>query len=609
VAQICAHLDGLPLAIELAAARIKILTPQAILERLGSRLDFLKGGARDLPARHQTLRHAIDWSYDLLAEEEKAFFRRTAVFTGGGPLEAIEQVCGSVGAAGVDALDAVTALVDKSLLRQEEGPEGEPRFVMLETIREYGLEWLKAAGEWDSARRAHLRYFLGLAEQAEAELTGPRQSLWLDRLEREHDNLRAALWTAEESGDVETGLRLGAALWRFWLVRNQMREGRDRLEGLLAMPGAGALTRARAQALHGLGTIILEISDFSQARPFLEESLSVWRALGDGKGTAAALNNLGWLASQIGDYATARSLSEEALARNRELAEKRGIAVALNNLGAVALHQSDYAAAIARYEESLALRRQIGDRRGFAYVQVWLAWAHGQQGEYARATSILGEALGVFRELNDKQLISWALAHQGLLAYDLGEEERAQVLLEESLALGREVGNKVIIAEVLSHLGGVLRARGQRTLATTLAEEGVAAAREIGNLWVLPYSLRVLGHQAQDTGDSVRAASLYGESLTLYRKTEGRRGIAECLEDVASLLVARGDLERAARLYAAAEAAREAIGAPRPPRSRETYERDLATIRAGLGEDAFAIAWKEGQAMTLDQACDLAQSS
>jgi predicted ATPase/Tfp pilus assembly protein PilF len=609
VAQICAHLDGLPLAIELAAARIKILTPQAILDRLGSRLDFLKGGARDLPARHQTLRQAIDWSYDLLADDEKAFFRRIAVFTGGCSLEAVEQVSGGVGASGADALDAVTALVDKSLLRQEEGPGADPRFVMLETIREYGLECLKAAGEWESARRAHLHYFLGLAEQAEAELTGPRQSLWLERLESEHDNLRAALSWVEESGEAEMGLRLGAALWRFWLTRGHMREGRDRLERLLALPGTGVRTSARAKGAHGLGTIILEISDFTQARPFLEESLSIWRVLGDRKGTAAALNNLGWLASQIGDYATARSLSEEALARNRELGEKRGIAVALNNLGAVALNQSEYAAAIALYGESLALRREIGDRRGFAYVQVWLAWAHLQRGDYARAASILDEALGVFRELNDKQLISWALAHQGLLAYDLGENDRAQVLLEESLALAREVGNKAIIAWTLSHLGGVLRGQGQTALARMLAEEGVSVSRETGIMWALPYALRMLGQQAQDAGDSVRASSLYGESLNLYWKTGGRRGIAECLEAVAGLAVAQGDLPRAARLYGVAGAVREVIGAPRPPRSRETYERDLATIRAGLGEDACAIAWKEGQAMTLDQACDLARSS
>jgi predicted ATPase len=606
VAQICAHLDGLPLAIELAAARIKILTPQAILDRLGSRLDFLKGGARDLPARHQTLRHAIGWSYDLLTDDEKAFFRRIAVFTGGCSLEAIAQVSGGVGAPGADALDAVTALADKSLLRQEEGPGAEPRFVMLETIREYGLEWLNAAGEWESARRAHMHYFLALAEQAEAELTGPRQSLWLDRLESEHDNLRAALSSAEEYGEVETGLRLGAALWRFWLVRSHMREGRERLEGLLALPGAEARTRARAKALHGVGTIIHEISDHAQARPFLEESLSIWRQLGDRRGTATSLNSLGWLAFEVGDFGVARSLSQEALLLNRGLGEKRGVAVALFHLGQVALQQSDYPAALSLFQESLALRHEIGDRRGCAYVQVSLGWMEQQRGNLGQAAAILGEALAVFRELIDKQLAGWALAHQGVLAYDLGEYDRAQVLLEESLALGREVGNKLIIAFALSSLADVLRSQGEVALALPLLDEGIFLFREIGSGFGLPPALGSRGDMALMQRQFDQASALYRESLTMWSKMGGRRGMAESLEAVAGLAVAQGDLARAARLYAVADAGRQAIGAPRPPRSHEGYERNLATIRAGLGEEAFATAWKEGQAMTLEQACDLA---
>ncbi|HWT79799.1 MAG TPA: NB-ARC domain-containing protein, partial [Candidatus Methylomirabilis sp.] len=270
VTKICTQLDGLPLAIELAAARVKLLSPQAMLDRLGRRLDFLKGGSRDLPARHQTLRQAIAWSHDLLTDEEKAFFGWVAVFTGGCDLEAIEQVCAGVRGPGTDSLDAVAALVDKSLLRQEAGGGDEPRFMMLETIREYGLERLKAAGEWESARRAHMLYFLTFAEQAETELTGPRQNLWLDRLEIEHDNLRAALASAEAYGEVEIALRLAADLWRFWLVRSHMREGRERLERVLVLPGAEKRTNARAKALHHAGTIIHEISDYTEARPYLE---------------------------------------------------------------------------------------------------------------------------------------------------------------------------------------------------------------------------------------------------------------------------------------------------------------------------------------------------
>jgi predicted ATPase len=600
VARICAQLDGLPLAIELAAARLKLLSPQAMLERLSSRLDFLKGGARDAPARHQTLRQAIAWSHELLTEDEKAFFRRVAVFPGGCSLEAAERVCGA-GGLDADALDAVAALVDKSLLRQDAGPGEEPRFVMLETIREYGLERLRAGGDWDATRRAHATYFLELAEQAEAELTGPRQPLWLDRLEADHNNLRAALSWAEEQGKIEFGLRLGAALWRFWVTRGHMLEGRQRLQRLLALPGGAARIPARARVLHGLGTIIHEISDYAQARPLLEESLSIWRELGDRRGMAAALNSLGWLAFEVGDFGAARSLSQEALLLNRELGEKRGVAVALFNLGMVALQQSDYPAALSLLQESLALRKEIGDRRGCAYVQVSLGWMEQQRGNHGQAAAILGEALAVFRELIDKQLMSWALAHQGVVAYDLGEYDRAQGLLEESLALGREVGNKVIIAFALSSLGDVLRSQGKVAFSLPLLDEGISLFREIGSGYGVPPALRSRGDTALSQREFDRASALYRESLTMWAKMGGRRGIAECVEAMADLAMVQGDLTRAARLYAVAEAGRQAIGAPRPPRSREGYERNLAAIRAGLSEDAFATAWREGRGVTLEQ--------
>jgi len=602
VTRICAQLDGLPLAIELAAARIKLLSPQAMLERLSSRLDFLKGGARDAPARHQTLRQAIAWSYELLTEDEKAFFRRLSVFTGGCSLEAAERVC-SVGDLDADALDAVAALVDRSLLRQDAGPGEEPRFVMLETIREYGLECLRASGDWDATRRTHATFFLELVEQAEAELTGPRQPLWLDRLEADHNNLRAALSWMEEQREIELGLRLGAALWRFWVTRGHMLEGRQRLQRLLALPGGAARTSARARVLHGLGTVIYEISDYAQARPLLEESLSIWREVGDRRGMAAALSSLGWLAVEVGDFGAARSLSQEALLLNRELGEKRGVAVALFNLGQVALQQSDYPAALSLLQESLALRREIGDRRGCAYVQVSLGWMEQQRGNHGQAAAILGEALAVFRELIDKQLISWALAHQGVVAYDLAEYDRAHVHLEESLALGREVGNKVIMAFALSYLADVLRSQGKVALALPLLDEGISLWREIGSGHGLPPALRSRGDTALKQREFDRASALYRESLTMWSKMGGRRGIAECLEGTAGLALAQGELERSVRLYAAASAIRQAIGAPRPPRSRAEYEQDLVRLRLDLGEERFATAWAEGQAMSVDQAC------
>jgi predicted ATPase/class 3 adenylate cyclase len=606
VARICTQLDGLPLAIELAAARVKLLPPHAILHRLGSRLDFLRGGARDAPARHQTLRHAIAWSYELLERDERPFFRRLTVFVGGFTLEAAEQVCADLVAGGTGGLDAVAALVDKSLLRQADGKDGESRFGMLETIREFGVECLKAEGEWEQARRAHAETFLALAEQAETELTGPQQIQWLDRLEAEHDNLRVALAWAEEQGEVETGLRLGAAVWRFWLARGHMREGRDRLERLLALPGAAARTGARAKALHRLGTIVHEISDYAQARPPLAESLAIWQELGDKRGTATALNSMGWLAYQSGNFEAAVSLSQEALALHRALGDTRGIAVALFNLGFVTLYRSDYPAALALLEESLALRHGIGDRRGSAYVQVHLGWLEHQRGDYGRASQILEEARATFRELNDWQLLAWSLSSLAVLAYDLGELDRARVLLEESLSLAREVGNQAMMAWALSHLGEVVHGQGTPELATALTDEGIGLWRRIGGFWVAD-ALLGRGRIAQAAEELDRAAVLYLESLDVWSRLGAPRGMAACLEAIAGLTLAQGKPEVAARLYAAADTAREAIGAPRPPRLRAAHEQAIGALRRELGEDAFAAAWAEGRRLALEHACDYAR--
>jgi tetratricopeptide (TPR) repeat protein len=526
------------------------------------------------------------------------------VFVGGFTLEAAEQVCAGLVEEGTTVLDGVAALEDKSLLIHAEGPEGEPRFGMLETIREFGAECLRAEGDWERARRAHAMYFLALAEQAEAELTGPQQNQWLDLLDVEHDNLRAALSWAEEQGEIETALRLGGALWRFWIMRTHMREGQERLRGLLALPGAGTRTAARARALHGLGTITHEMGERSQARPFLEESLSIWRELGDRKGTAAALNGLGWLASQLEDFGMAGSLSEEALLLNRELGEKRGVAVALYNLGMVALYRSEYRAARSLLEQSLVLRREIGDRRGCAYVQIGLSTVELEQGNHDRAGAILGEALATLRELNDRQLTAWALCFRGLIAHDLGALDDAYVPLEESLSMAREVGNKAIIAMALTRLAGVLHSRGEVSLALPLVEEAISI-RRAPNVSISALTCR--GEIALTMRDYERASALYQESLARWSRMGARTGIAGCLEGIAGLALARGKPADAARLYAAAEALREAIGAPRPPRLHTAHGQAIGTLRRALGEDAFDAAWKEGRTLTLEHACEHAR--
>jgi predicted ATPase len=323
IAAMCHHLDGLPLAIELAAGRIKLFPPQALLPRLRNRLKLLVGGARDLPSRQQTLRGTIAWSYDLLEEPEKRLFRRLAVFVGGCTLETAEAVCNADRGLGVDVLDGVTSLVDKSLLKQEAQADGEPRLLMLETIREFGLERLAESGEAEAMRRQHAAFFLRLSEEAYPKMLSAEQSTWYRRLEVEHDNLRAALRWTLESQEAQMGLRLAGALFAFWRSCNHSREGRSWLEQVLAQPGAKAPTAARAKALFGAGTMAFFQGDFPAARQLLEESVMVGQELGAAgmRNLAHALTTLGHAILLQGDPTTARELAGEDLRLFQEVGE------------------------------------------------------------------------------------------------------------------------------------------------------------------------------------------------------------------------------------------------------------------------------------------------
>ncbi|HEV2122651.1 MAG TPA: tetratricopeptide repeat protein, partial [Chloroflexota bacterium] len=480
VAEICVRLDGLPLAIELAAARSKLLPPQAVLTRLARRLTLLTGGARDLPARQQTLRGAIDWSYSLLDPGEQTLLARLAVFVGGRTLDAIEAVCTADGDLPIDPFDGVASLVDKSLLRQEDGPEGEPRFAMLETIHEYAGERLDARGEAETLRRHHADYFLLLAETAEPALRGPQQRSWLERLEADHDNLRAALQWALDHGEVETALRLGGALGVFWVIRGHLSEGRRWLEAALTVSGARASV-ARATALAWAGNLAGLQGDYGQASRLAEDGVALARALDDRRALADALLILGILMTDQGEHTQAVALYDESLALYRALGNNARIAAIINNLGSVALGQGDYARATALFEEGLALFRDVGDTRG----------------------------------------ISVCLINLGLVALYQGHYAHALVHYTEALRLSYELGDMVGI---------------------------------------------------------------------------------DSLDGIAGVAGAHAHPHRAARLWGAAAALREALGAPLPPADRAKLEPMIAAARAQLDEAAWAAAWAEGRAMSLEQA-------
>jgi predicted ATPase/class 3 adenylate cyclase len=443
IAEICARLDGLPLAIELAAARVRLLPPEALLARLATHPQLLGAGARDTEARQQTMRATIAWSEDLLGSQEQALFRRLAVFVGGCTLEAAETVClGPEGAdpLSLDLFDGLSSLVDHSLLQQrEEG--GEPRFGMLRVIREYALERLQESGDFAPLRRAHASHVLAFFEQAERGLTGPEAAVWLDRLEFEHDNLRAALSWAREQGEVETGMRLATAARRFWLARGYLREGRGWLQELLA-PESAATTPAgvKARALIAGGWLAFWQGDYPAAQTWLEQALALGRSIGDPHVTARALQVLGNIARSQGDWEQAAVWLEDMLATFRQLNEPRGIAVALNDLAIVAVGRRDLERAATTYAEALTLARQVGDHELIAVCLVGLGDLARRHGDIVQAETLEREALALFRELGDLRRCAEVLEDLARTAGVAGRGERAARLLGTAATLREVLG-------------------------------------------------------------------------------------------------------------------------------------------------------------------------
>ena len=482
VAEICYRLDGLPLAIELAAARIRLLPPRAMLARLENRLDFLTGGARDLPARQQTLRNAIAWSYDLLNENEQKLFQQLSVFAGGCTLDAVEAVAGDHPDR-VSVLDQLGSLLDKSLLREVDDTNGEPRFVMLEMLREFGLEQLEVSGEQETIRHRHANFFLALAEQAEAILESAEQVHWIDRMEQEHDNLRAALeWSKTAGGAGDICLRLAGTLGLFWEVRGHFSEGRERLSSVLSTEPAQGRTALRARLLAREAELAYRQSDYSATISLAGESLAICREVGDKLGIASALIKLGNAATEVGDYATASGFLEEALTIWRDLEDKHGTARALISLGWAALRPGDYHLANARLEEALALSRELGDTRSIGFELSGLGEVALRQGDYVRATRLLEESLELRRQLGNKWGVGVSLGTLGWVAMREGDWNRAIARLGESLEVRREIGDKGGSAWCLERLAEVALAQGQTEKAVRLFGAAAALRASIGSV-------------------------------------------------------------------------------------------------------------------------------
>ena len=455
VAAICRRLDGLPLAIELAAARVRTLSPAALLVRLDSVLPLLTGGPRDLPERQRTIEATTRWSYELLRPGEQELFRRLSVFAGGCSLEAAEAVDTGEDTREGEVLETLSGLVEQSLVIAEASPSEAIRYRMLEPVRQYALHLLEESEATTATHERYAEYFLTLAETAKSVLLGPEHSIWSGRLEQEHDNLREVLRWARDTREVCTGLRLVGALSWFWWMHGYLDEGRRWAEAFLSDPFDDHQPKcglARAGAAYGAGEMAFGQGDLARAAELFEEALALYRGLGDESCVAAVLAELGQVARAQGDHDRAAALSEEGLDLGRRLGEPRVAAIALNTLGHVERYRANTKGAIAHHEESLALFREVGHQWGSAYTLANLAVAALERGEIERALVLNEESLSIYKELGDKAGVALARINLGDVAHERGDKESAAVHYEEALALQRELGNERGAARALSRL-------------------------------------------------------------------------------------------------------------------------------------------------------------
>jgi len=578
VAQVCHQLDGIPLALELAAARVKMLTVEQIAARLDDRFRLLTGGSRAALPRQQTLRALIDWSYDLLSASECALLRRLSVFAGGWTLAAAEQVASGewpdhLPLATSDILDLLTQLVNKSLVVVEREPNQEVRYRLLETIRQYAREKLFESHEQETARDQHLAFFLKLAEEAEPNLQGSEELVWMKRLETEHDNLRAALdWALEnETTRTEAGLRLAGALYWFWHLGFHFSEGIEWLTRLLATGNSQTVPAAvRAKALTGMGWL-----------------MAVHLARGE----------------TLINAADALSLLQESLALFRQLDNKRGVAFTLRVLSAVYFYSRppEIGRCRAALDEGLALFRELGDKFGLSEMALMLGYLAQAQADLEQAEVFFEEALRLRKELGNLDGIAWTLSRLGRVVMARGNYKRAKALFQESLSLWRELGWKQWITDSTAPLAELLLLEGDYRQAAALAEENLSGYQAPGQKRNKAWSFLVLGNAALGLGDYERAGTLLKESLSVCRDSGHQRGVAEALQTMAGVAVAQGQASRAARLFGAAETIFEANHAQLLAYQQVQRERDVAALRRVLDEAACADAWAEGRAMTPEQ--------
>lgn len=597
IVQICRRLDGIPLAIELAASRIRVLTPDQIAARLDDRFRLLAGGSRTAMPRQQTLKAAMDWSYDLLTSQEAAVLRRLSVFNRGCTLGAAEAVCAADDVASHEVLDVLTHLVDKSLVVAEE-EDRENRYRLLETVKQYGRDKLVESGEAPAVRNRHLEWFLTLAESAGPKLQTAEQLEWLNRLDAEHDNIRGALEWALESAHEEIPARMADALWWFWTLRGHTSEGREWLNKAVAR--ASKPGRIRALTLASAGMLAFFAADYPAATALGQEGLQIGRDLDDGDAKGYALVVLAMVAGARGEYERARSLAEESLLLTnvgghlwekgavstimgsfafqvgdftqaerllqeglsvfKDLGDRWGIAFALQLLGQLARSRGEYAQAAEMLEESLTLSRQLGHNWGIASTLLTMALIPIRQGNYPRATAYLKESLALFEELADPASKSRVHHYLGLVSYYQLDQERARTHLEKSLTVARQIGLKDELSEVLAVLGRLALQQGDSAKAMQLGWEALAVAEETGAPWPRAYALRLLAASTLNQRGFDEAASLAAESLEIFRGVGSAWAVPWAQQLLGEIALSRGDHDGAGPWFAQALETRWRLG-------------------------------------------------
>ncbi|TML03073.1 MAG: hypothetical protein E6G36_10295 [Actinobacteria bacterium] len=631
LAALCDRLDRIPLAIELAAARVKILSTDELLSRLDRRLPLLTGGARDAPERQRTLRATIEWSYELLEEDERRLFAQLAVFVGGWTVAGAEEVCEA-------RLDTLQSLVDKNLARPENG-----RFRMLETILEYALERFEESDEAEQLRSRHAEHFFALALRAEPEVTGAEQHLWLDRLAADYENLRATFeWYAATPGGAAKGLRLASALVLFWFNRSLFRDGLHWLERMLAEAEDDA-TVARAGALWGAGLLWALVGDEERAAPRLEQGLALAHRLGDDTNIARSLEVLGLLAFFENDVRRARDLLEEGAEVARRAGDHWGLADALGTLGSIYPLQGEFDRADTVGTEARAIGRKYGDRQGIRMANFGLALTAARRGRLSAARSLSEEGLAICREIGDLWFVSYFLWILATTAVESGDYEAARAHADESLKIARELegpllvvcaldakaavarvegddeaaqghlaeaaeigGSQIVphsyLASVLRGLGELAAARGDLTEAEACFETSLARARGVDDPWAAARAIASQATLADARNERQLARALARDALALQRQIGDQLGAVESLERLASIAIHDDEMEDGARLLGATSALRERLGAPLPSWQRRGLQEVEDLARHALGEARYEASARQGSELSVEHA-------